>query len=693
MDTEAICYQFDSVEVQPAAFAVVRDGQTLALEPKAVRVLLYLIEHRDRAVSKEELIETVWEGVAVTDNALTRIVAQLRRELGDDAKQTRYIQTLPTLGYRFIADLRVVPPQQGAAPSSRKVVFGSAAALMVAIFAGSLWLLAGRGAVTPSLELQPVQVTTAPGVDICGSFSPDGNSFVYSSNRSGWFEIYVRPARSGAAQSQVTSDGKQNVEPAWSPDGRWIAYRSVAQHGIWLVPAAGGVPKRLTAFGSSPAWSPDSKQIAFRSLEPYSLAWFDFPGVGESTIWTVAADGSQLRRITSAGNPRGQHALPGWSRDGKRVAFSALGALPSLWTVDASSGELKALTPDTERYFAGMVFAPDGVGFYSVGISKGGNFGVYHFRRPGEKPVELYSTRNDVPMGLALTPDGRRLLFSRIANVSQLWVTGSGVEAAKPIYEDAVIRARLPSFSPDGKRLAYVVRPAGRTDDVWVMNADGSGAAPVTDDPGVQAGASWNAEGTAILYCSSKGTGCQVRRINPEDRSVKVIQELPQRAIDMPHVTTDEQDLIFVRPSPPNVWKLHLKDGSPKQLTFDREGASFPAPSWDGQWIAYEVKRGENTQIGVMDRDGGHQELLTDDPALNWSNSWASDNRRIAYASYRDGVWNLYWIDRVTRERRQITSYTAYGAFVRNPAWRPGTEQVVYEYSHVKGNIYLVNLP
>jgi len=98
-------------------------------------------------------------------------------------------------------------------------------------------------------------------------------------------------------------------------------------------------------------------------------------------------------------------------------------------------------------------------------------------------------------------------------------------------------------------------------------------------------------------------------------------------------------------------------------------------------------------QIGVMDRNGGHQEILTDDPALNWSNSWASDNRRIAYASYRDGVWNLYSIDRVTRERKQITRYTAYGAFVRNPAWRPGTEEVVYEYSQVKGNVYLMKLP
>jgi eukaryotic-like serine/threonine-protein kinase len=89
-------YRFGDVEVQPAAFAVRREGRPLDLEPKAVRVLLFLIDHRDRAAAKDELIEAVWEGTAVTDNALARIVAQLRRELGDDARSARYIQTLLT---------------------------------------------------------------------------------------------------------------------------------------------------------------------------------------------------------------------------------------------------------------------------------------------------------------------------------------------------------------------------------------------------------------------------------------------------------------------------------------------------------------------------------------------------------------------------------------------------------------------
>src|SRR5205823_1498114 len=82
-------------------------------------------------------------------------------------------------------------------PMERRLSFlaiASAAGVAVAVLAASLWLMMGRFvAVAPSAELQPLQLTTSPGVDLGGSFSPDGNSFVYSSNRSGWFDIFTRP--------------------------------------------------------------------------------------------------------------------------------------------------------------------------------------------------------------------------------------------------------------------------------------------------------------------------------------------------------------------------------------------------------------------------------------------------------------------------------------------------------------------
>lgn len=89
-------------------------GREVSLRPQSLQVLLYLIEHRDRLVGKDELHERIWGGVSVGDDALVQCVADIRRALGDDARAPRLIRTVPKRGYRFVA--RVGPE---ADPGSR----------------------------------------------------------------------------------------------------------------------------------------------------------------------------------------------------------------------------------------------------------------------------------------------------------------------------------------------------------------------------------------------------------------------------------------------------------------------------------------------------------------------------------------------------------------------------------------------
>ena len=98
-------YQFADVSVDLERVAVTRNGVAVELEPKAFDVLRHLLEHADRLVTKEELLDAVWSDTFVTPNVLTRAIAQLRRALGDDAREARYIGTVARRGYRFIAEL------------------------------------------------------------------------------------------------------------------------------------------------------------------------------------------------------------------------------------------------------------------------------------------------------------------------------------------------------------------------------------------------------------------------------------------------------------------------------------------------------------------------------------------------------------------------------------------------------------
>jgi transcriptional activator of cad operon len=89
--------------VNPASGQISRDGETVRLEARTMRLLLCLAEHAGEVVSIEELLEQVWSGVIVTPDSVYQAIASLRRQLGDDPKEPTYIATVPRLGYRMVA--------------------------------------------------------------------------------------------------------------------------------------------------------------------------------------------------------------------------------------------------------------------------------------------------------------------------------------------------------------------------------------------------------------------------------------------------------------------------------------------------------------------------------------------------------------------------------------------------------------
>jgi TolB-like protein/Tfp pilus assembly protein PilF len=100
--TNSSRYEFDDVVVDSDGFRVLKGGEARPLTPRAFDVLLFLIEQRDRVVEKRELFDQFWSGSFVTDNALTRVIKEIRQAIGDDANAPRHIETIPKRGYRFI---------------------------------------------------------------------------------------------------------------------------------------------------------------------------------------------------------------------------------------------------------------------------------------------------------------------------------------------------------------------------------------------------------------------------------------------------------------------------------------------------------------------------------------------------------------------------------------------------------------
>jgi DNA-binding winged helix-turn-helix (wHTH) protein/Flp pilus assembly protein TadD len=119
-----LIYQFDQYEVDDREFRFSACGRPVPLEPKSLRLLVYLLENRNRLVRKQELLDKVWPEAMVTENALTRSIGLLRKALNDDSREPKFIETVPTAGYRFIAEVDVTDatiPQPKSEPRSRGV--------------------------------------------------------------------------------------------------------------------------------------------------------------------------------------------------------------------------------------------------------------------------------------------------------------------------------------------------------------------------------------------------------------------------------------------------------------------------------------------------------------------------------------------------------------------------------------------
>ena len=102
MERKSHIFRFDDVEVREGEFSLTKAGKVSTVEPKAFHALLFLLRNPQRLISTEELIQWVWGDTAVGDGSLTRCIWLLRRLLGDDSNEPRYIETVTTVGYRFV---------------------------------------------------------------------------------------------------------------------------------------------------------------------------------------------------------------------------------------------------------------------------------------------------------------------------------------------------------------------------------------------------------------------------------------------------------------------------------------------------------------------------------------------------------------------------------------------------------------
>ncbi len=678
-----------------------RNGEVVALEPKALRVLFYLIGNRERVVSKDELIQEIWEGAAVTDNSLTRVVAQIRKQLGDSAREPVYVETSPSAGYRFIGLLREastavaeVSPAPAAAPAARSGRRGwllGALGAMVTGAGGLWWWQRGRGGNWVKL-VNIRQLTSSAAADLWPCFSPDGSQVAFSSNRGGGFELYMRSRAEGSAERQVTRDGQENIQPVWSPDGQHLAFVSRRRGGIGLIPASGGAVRMVTETGDFPAWSPDGKRLVYRRFGMNLNPAMETAGPGESTLWVVGVEGGEAKELTKAGVPLGGHQHPRFTPDGSAVLFVANG---SLWVVELATGKTEEIL-----VAAGPVRTPAMAGENLFFVSGGGRgAGVWHgtvgagWRVTGLR--NLLPAVGTMPRDLTLSGDGRGIVMSQQAGDSAIWTVALGSDGkakgeARPLIRDRSFRNSEPGFSADGERLVYSSVRLGGEWAVLTAKADGSGVEPLTASEESGGRPSWFGDGSVGYRVAEKGAWSYwIRPLEGAARRLTLRMDLGKA--DRMRLSPDGGRMAahVTGPGGMRVVVEDLKTGVVRELTGEGVSVGFPCWSPDGKWIAAGVQAGGNTTLVVMGADGGGMKKIETGMTQSFANGWSPDGKRVVFAGLREGVWGIYWVSRDGGAAERLFEMKSKAGFVRYPAWSPKGDQVVFEYNDVTANVYV----
>jgi Tol biopolymer transport system component len=231
-----------------------------------------------------------------------------------------------------------VPPRPKA--TGRRLVWAAALLTALSLGAGTLWFTRPPVKI-PEAALNPVPLATYPGFQSQPSFSPDGNqvAFVWNGEKQDNFDIYVKMIGTNGSPLRLTTDAAKDYGPAWSPDGRFIAFLRVLPSGkaaVLLIPAIGGLERKIAEIlpGGDPAWSPDGNWLVISEkdseTEHYALS-------------LLSLDTGEKRKLTSPPKEFFGDTDPSFSPDGRSVVFSRgidvhMSGLSDLYLLTLSDG-------------------------------------------------------------------------------------------------------------------------------------------------------------------------------------------------------------------------------------------------------------------------------------------------------------------------------------------------------------------
>ena len=621
--------------VDAAGNRLLRGNESRPLRHKAMALLVLLARHGGETVSRDEIVSAIWDGNQfVAPKAMNTAIWTIRQALDDDPESPRYVETVAKKGYRLIAPVGVAPVLEGLAPVS---VLGTATtkphlpaarpasaflaplptALLLAALMGvaMAWVWVRSAPSEPSLATlaSATPLTQEPGLEYLGQLSPDGNLLAFA-----WWQghgagrLYLRPAAEmHSVPTPVSAAGGDVQGLAWSPDGQAITYvasRGSEQCSLWIYSlkdrSQRELAKCLPMFTPTVDWSPDGSWIAFSANDE---------GVGG--LFLIQADGTGLRRLSSAPPAAMADHQPAWSPDGQRLAFARQDP------ADGSRDMYEiSLDGKLERLTHLKLYSLHGLSYSAVG-----NDLIFSTTRQDARVLLRWdrASAKAVPLGLdgsapKRSAGGRMVYALMRAHVSIARLSwGHGVPE-KQI--SSVANDRTPDVS--GPATVFVSQRSGRS-ELWQTKATGAPPQQMTRLEGVVAAPAYSPHGDLVAFLGSCGPArrfglCVMNSANTKVQSLSA--DAASYGRPSWHPSTQE---IWVASDRGGTWQLwrFAADGRQPPIAVATDVAPGPSIQWaqDGQTSVYQPRLGSPLRQRSMDgQERPFDPLLQGETLVDW---------------------------------------------------------------------------
>src|SRR5215469_13518461 len=599
--------------------------------------LLYEMVTGRRAFQGDSKLSTLTAILREEPAAASQVAKGLPREL--ERVIARCLRKSPEKRFQSMPDLKVALEELkeesdsgtlGAVPSPTRPYRALWACMGALVLIGLVVALSFIRSAhkTPESPLTAVPFVTYPGYQGIPTFSPDGNQVAFSWNgeKVDNFDIYVKLIGTAGPPLRLTSNPAGDYSPAWSPDGRFIAFvrdLSREKSAVLVIPALGG-PERKVAEIFNPrvpempipnvAWSPDGKWLAFPDRDsptaPYGLV-------------LLSVETTEKRKVTFPPAQVLGDSGPAFSPDGRALAFSRWSdyGIGDIYVMDFANppegpkgtGEARRVTfensgassPAWTADGREIVFT-DGAGIWRTDTTS---------RGPDAKPQQITSLGGNVD-GLAVSPRGKRLAYVHYLYQSNIWripapslvgrASSSNGKSRETLGAASFIASTrtdsAPQYSQDGKRITFQSDRSGFP-EIWSCDSDGSNPQQLTSFGGpLTSTPRWSPDGTRIAFDSNAGGQYDIWVVDANGGKPRRMTNHPANDGN-PSWSRDGRWIYFdsARTGQAQVWKLPANGGEPVQVTWD--GGFAPVESPDGRFIYY-LKGLMKTDVWRIPLDG-----------------------------------------------------------------------------------------